>query len=244
MTRTVAIVQARMTSTRLPGKVLADLGGRPLLDWVIERTRAARTVDDVLLATTTNATDEPLVDAAARLALPVFRGDEDDVLGRYCAAAGAATADVVVRITSDCPLVDPAVIDLVVARFREERADYASNGLVASFPRGLDVEVLHRSVLETCGREATSPHERAHVTPFAYAHPERFRLLSVEAPTPHPEERWTVDTPEDLALVRAIVDRLAPRRDFGWEDILAVLDAEPALRALNRDVRQKALEEG
>jgi spore coat polysaccharide biosynthesis protein SpsF len=243
-TRTVAIVQARMTSTRLPGKVLLDLEGQPILDWVIERARAARTLDDVVIATTRNATDDPVVAAGERLGVAVFRGDEDDVLARYREAAAAAKADVVVRLTSDCPLLDPAVIDLTVRRFREANVDYASNGLVPSFPRGLDVEVFPRVHLEACYREAVQPYERAHVTPFFYQHPERFRLLSVEAPSPHGDERWTVDTPEDLALVRELAARFAPRRDFGWEEVLARLDAEPHLREINRAIRQKELAEG
>ena len=168
---TVAIIQARMTSTRLPGKVLADLAGRPVLEHVVRRVSSAERIDDVVVATTVNASDDPLVELADRLGVRWHRGDEHDVLSRYVDAAREAAAEMVVRITADCPLADPAVIDSVCAALDQRRTacDYASNAVVRSFPRGLDVEVLFRDVLDRVNRLATEPAEREHVTMTVYS---------------------------------------------------------------------------
>jgi spore coat polysaccharide biosynthesis protein SpsF len=240
----VAVVQARMQSTRLPGKVLMPIAGRTMLERVIGRARLSRRIDELVVATSSGPADDVLAAACMRLGVALFRGSEDDVLGRYLGAAVAHGAEVIVRLTSDCPLLDPEVIDLVIDRFVAERPDYASNGLEPGFPRGLDTEVFTREALETAGREAHTDWERVHVTPFIYGHPERFQLLSVTPPEAHADERWTVDTPEDLEFVRAIHERLPQADSAGWHDVLKVLQAEPDLKNINRHVEQKPLHKG
>lgn len=244
MSRTIAIIQARVGSSRLPRKVLADIGGLTMIERVVTRVRRARRVDEVVVATTSHAADDAIVEECERLHAPTFRGSEQDVLDRYYKTASAFEADSVVRITSDCPLVDPSVVDRVVADFASSGVDYASNSLVASYPRGLDTEVMTMSALSTAWSLATKPYERVHVTPFLYQHPERFRLRNVACEEDLSTHRWTVDTAEDLALVRGIYERLGNRVDAWWQDALAVIRDDPALSRLNAHVRQKALEEG
>lgn len=241
---TVAIVQARMGSTRLPGKVLMDLGGTTMLARVVRRTRRARRLDSLLVATTTAPADDAIVRECERLGAPVFRGSEDDVLDRYYCAAQAAAADRVVRITSDCPLIDAEVIDAVIARLAETQADYASNALPRSFPRGLDVEAMTAPALARAWREARQSFERAHVTPYLYGHPESFRLAGITAESDYSSLRWTVDTTEDLAVVRALYARLGNTDEFGWRAALELVRRDPALAQGNRAVRQKELGEG
>jgi spore coat polysaccharide biosynthesis protein SpsF len=203
----VAILQARMTSTRLPGKVLMDIAGAPMLERDLDRIRAAETVDDVVVATTANTTDDPVADLARAQGVRVFRGDEHDVLSRYLGAADEAQADVVVRVTADCPLLDPGVVDRVV-RALDRDADYASNVVERTFPQGLDCEALHRDVLERVGRLATSADAREHVTWLIYAErPELFVRRDVIDPADNSDLSWTVDRPEDLQRVRALYAR-------------------------------------
>ncbi len=235
--RIVAIVQAQMTSPRLPGKALADVSGRPILDWVIRRISDAKVLDEVVVATGDTSADDPVAERCQALGVRCIRGDDADVLARFLLAAQGARADVIVRVTADSPFTDPEIIDLVARRFAEEKAEYASNALVASFPKGLGVEVFSRKALEASAKDAKAPEERADVTAFMKRHPERFRHLSVPAENPHPKERWTVEAAEDLELMRAIVSRLPNRDEFGWRDILAVLDREPQLRAINAHVK-------
>ena len=241
--RTVAIIQARVGSTRLPGKVLLDIGGESMLARVVRRTRRAKELTAVVVATSTLPADEPIVAECARLEVPVFRGSEADVLDRYYRAALAFEADAVVRITSDCPLVDPAVIDQVVSAFLAKRPDYASNTLQRSFPRGLDVEVMSSEALATAWREALAPEERVHVTPFLYRHPVRFGLLNVPAPADFSAMRWTVDTAEDLEFVRDLDRELEGRDDLGWQEVAAFVGRSPHLAEVNRRVPQKPLSE-
>lgn len=237
--RTVGIVQARMGSTRRPGKVLADLGGRPLLSLVLERARRAATLDDVIVATSDLPGDDAIVELAEREGVDWARGSETDVLDRYRVAARGARADIVVRVTADCPLVDPELIDRLVALRGEGAFDYAviptadPLGLgLRRFPDGLDAEAITREALETAAREATDPLDREHVTRFVKLRPERFSIGYLQADTDLGHERWTVDHPEDLELVRRLVTRLGGA-GFGWRDVLAVLDQDPELRALN-----------
>jgi len=174
----------------------------------------------------------------------VFRGNELDVLDRYCQAARAHTADVIVRITSDCPLIEPEILDRVVNSFLVARPDYASNTMLRVFPRGLDVEVMAMAALERAWREAAEGYQRAHVTPYFYQHPTIFRCLNVTDDENHGSYRWTVDTVEDLEFVRAIYSRLGPGDAFGWRDVLELLHQEPELARINCGVQQKSLEEG
>lgn len=241
MTRTVAIIQARLGSTRLPGKVLLPLLGEPVLTHVVRRVARASSVDAVVVATTTRPEDDAIVDLAAVQAWLVERGSEVDLLDRYLRAARAHDADRVVRITSDCPLVDPAVIDDVVGVLAATGADYASNTLEPrTFPRGLDVEAMTRTALETADLGDHDPDSREHATPYIYRHPERFHLARVPLTVDLSEHRWTVDTAEDYELVRRIFEALG-RDDFGWRDALAVVEANPGWSELNRHVEQKAV---
>jgi spore coat polysaccharide biosynthesis protein SpsF len=239
MLRVVAIVQARMGSHRLPGKVLADLAGASMLARVVERVLDATMIDSVVIATSTAPADDAIVDACVRLAVPVFRGSETDVLSRYVGAARAHRATTVVRVTADCPLLDPEVIDRVVSSLGPE-VDYASNTHERTYPRGLDVEALHADTLWRLDRLGTSSSAREHVTAFLMEAPALFRIRHVRADHDDSQLRWTVDTPEDLAMVRGVYERfqLATVRRPYRELVTALVDA-PELSALNAHVEQK-----
>jgi glutamate-1-semialdehyde aminotransferase/spore coat polysaccharide biosynthesis protein SpsF (cytidylyltransferase family) len=224
----VAVIQARMGSSRFPGKSLADVSGQPMLWRVIDRVRAAETVERVVVATT----DQPADDAIAALCegegVSCFRGSENDVLDRFYQAAKAHHANVVVRVTGDCPLIDPSVIDRVVARFQEGDCDYASNVLRYTYPDGLDTEVFSFNALEQAWREAAKPAEREHVTP--YLRTERFRRKNVESGTRVPANcRWTVDDPGDLEFVRKAYAQLSETANFGYCDVLRLMKEKPEL---------------
>lgn len=238
--RVVAIIQARMGSTRLPGKVLLDLAGAPVLARVINRCRRAATLDEVVVATTILGGDDAIVDLCQTQNWPSFRGSEDDVLDRYYRAAMNSQTDVVVRITADCPLIDPELIDLTVEKFLEgEACDYASNTLGAmTYPRGLDVEVFSFTALERAWQEDRNPAWREHVTPYIYYHPEKFRLLGIVNDSDLSDRRWTVDTPADLALIRQIYEYIGDDR-FSWRQVLGLLEEHPDWEEINRHVVQK-----
>jgi spore coat polysaccharide biosynthesis protein SpsF len=238
--RTLVVVQARMGSSRLPGKVLAPVAGAPLLQRMLERVRAARTPFDLVVATTGRPEDDAIVALCGRLGEACFRGHADDLLDRHYQAARAAGASSVVKIPSDCPLVDPAAIDRVLGVFGSdpERYDFVSNLHPPSWPDGNDVEVMRFAALETAWREAQAPWEREHTTPFLWDQPERFRVGNVRWGTGRDcsmSHRFAVDYPEDLAFVQAVFDELLPRRGpaFGVADVLAVLEARPEVFALN-----------
>ncbi len=241
--KTVAVIQARMGSTRLPGKVLMDISGRSMLEWVINRTRGARTLDEVVVATSVSPDDDVIATECDTFGVSIFRGSENDVLDRYYKAADAFQADPIVRITSDCPLIDPVIIDGVVAEFTDKAVDYACNTLERGYPRGLNVEVFSRGALKKAWQRAEKPHERVHVTPYIYGNPDRFKLQSVPCKDDHSDLRWTVDTAGDLATVRAIVAAMNGD-DFGWEEVLETVNRYPHLAVGNRGVRQKPLEDG
>ena len=251
--RIVAIIQARMGSTRLPQKVLAEIAGESMLARVCRRVGRSRTVDQVVVATTVAPRDRAIVRLCEQLAVTCFRGSESDVLDRYHQAAIAHRADVIVRITADCPLIDPKVVDRVVDAFlrpmsRGHRPDYASNTLRRTWPRGLDTEVMTAEALARACREADRPYERVHVTPYIYRHPELFESLPVCRPIGEFGDlgalRWTVDEPADLELVRVIYSRLGAKESFSWNDVRRLLRREPELARINRDVRQKHISEG
>lgn len=235
------VVQARMGSERLPGKVLQSIAGPPMLEWVLRRCLLARTADAVVLATTTNPRDDVLADHAGRLGVGVHRGSESDVLARYLGAATQASLDVIVRVTSDCPLIDPTVIDLVVAHFRAQAVapDYTSNTWPRSVPTGLDVEVCSRAALARAAALATAPRDREHVTLYLKEHPETFRIAPVAVTDRGLDGRWTVDEASDLAFVRAVVDALGGRIDLHWREVLDLVERRPDLVAINSKVRQK-----
>lgn len=244
--KTVIIVQARMTSTRLPGKVLKEVLGKSLLEYQIERLKRVGRADEIVIATTVNDTDNPIIKLCQHLDIPFFRGSEHDVLARYYEAAKLHRADVIVRVTSDCPVIDPAVIDEAIRFYLDHIAeyDYVSNALTQSYPYGMAAEVFPFSVLEEAHREARAEPEREHVTPFVYMRPDRFRIGHVVHPENHSHHRWTVDTPEDFDLVRRIIETLYPvKPEFDTQDILALLERHPEWVEINAHVRQKKLGE-
>jgi glutamate-1-semialdehyde aminotransferase/spore coat polysaccharide biosynthesis protein SpsF (cytidylyltransferase family) len=225
----VAVVQARMGSSRFPGKSMADILGRPVLWHVVDRVRGAGLVDKVVVATTTKTADEEIALFCGREGIPCFRGSEEDVLDRFYKAAKWIAADVVVRITADCPLIDPAVIDNVVARFQQCDCDYCCNILRYTYPDGLDTEVFSFAALEQAWKEARNLAEREHVT--TYFLNGKFRLVNVvnDNPVPPGKHRWTVDHPSDLEFVRNIYRELSDRGPFGVNDVLQLLKERPDL---------------
>jgi spore coat polysaccharide biosynthesis protein SpsF len=239
--RVVAIIQARMGSTRLPGKVLKDLAGATVLERVVSRVRRCRLVSDVAVATSAEPADDVILNECQRLGTEAFRGSEQDVLDRYYRAAQQAGAEVVVRITSDCPLIDPEVSDKTIQKFLVERPDYASNALERTYPRGLDTEVMTFAALECAWTEARQAYQREHVTPFLYQHPERFKLLSVKGDHDYSQYRWTLDTPEDLEFLRAVYARSIDHQDLSWRNVLNIVQREPELAEMNRHIVQKTI---
>lgn len=242
MPTVAVIVQARMGSSRLPGKVLREVGGATLLEHLVRRLRRSSAVSHIVIATTTAPADDAIVDEAARLGVGVFRGSEEDVLSRYAGAAGELEAEVIVRVTSDCPLLDPVELDRVVKAFEGAGVDYASNqaGSERRIPRGQDVEVMSRAALERAARESSDAGDREHVTPFLYRSPGRFRTLLTHRPGRDGSGfRITVDTPEDLEVVRAVVSALGP--DASLDAIIDYLDRHPEVARLNQGVAQKDL---
>lgn len=242
--RTVAIVQARLGSSRLPGKVLLPFRGEPMLAHVMHRAARATSLDDVVLATTLRPEDDPIVELARDRGWPVERGSEVDLLDRYLQAARHHDAEVIVRITSDCPLIDPEIIDLAVGAFGAAQADYASNTLEPrTYPRGLDVEVIARAALERAGAEDHNMAWREHATPYIYRHPELFQLVRVASAVDYSQHRWSVDTVDDYELVRRLFEELDPDT-VAWHDVLALLARHPDWELINRDVPQKTVPEG
>jgi spore coat polysaccharide biosynthesis protein SpsF len=241
---TMAFVQARMGSTRLPGKVLEPLAGRPALVRVVERLRAVPALAEVVVLTSALPQDEPIVECCRADGIPWFRGSEHDVLDRFHRAAQALGAQRLVRVTADCPLIDPEVVgrllDLAAAQPTDAYASVATGAVGARsgwrrFPDGLDAETFSAELLATAWREAADPYEREHVTPFIWRRPKRFRVVVLEAEEDMGEERWTVDHPADLELVRELYERLCDGRErpFGFRDVLATLEREPGLRTRN-----------
>jgi len=241
--KTIAIIQARMGSTRLPGKVLQDLAGEPMLARVVNRVGRAKTLQEVVIATTTNALDDVIIKLCEAHDWSWFRGSEEDVLDRYYQAAKKYQADLIVRITSDCPLIEPEIVDQVVQEFleRQPELDYASNTWPQrTFPRGLDTEVMRIDALDRAWREDRNPTWREHVTPYIYRNPDRFRIHNVLSQADYSALRWTVDTPEDLTFVRQIYDYFG-HDHFCWRKVLKVLEEHPAWLEINRHVQQKVV---
>ena len=225
--RVIAIIQARMGSSRFPGKTLASLNGRPVLAHVVERVRQAASIEDVVVATSELPVDDPIATHCAQAGVSCFRGNESDVLDRFYQAAKQFSADVVVRVTADCPLMDGKVIDKVVTCFLDDDLDYASNVLRYTYPDGLDAEVFSFAALETAWTEATKPSEREHVTPYLRSGKFRVRNVESEKPVKPGLHRWTVDYPADLEFVQALQAKTGPRSDF-----------ESLLEAAERDVKR------
>lgn len=263
---TVAIIQARMGSSRLPGKVLLDIDGLPMLAHVVNRTRLAESVHQVVVATTDQPEDDPVALYCQEHNIACYRGSLHDVLDRYYQAAKIHHADIVVRITADCPLIDPQVIDLTVNAFLGQPSDYqrvlsrgdgqktsnqpydfAANRLPPpwgrTYPIGLDTEVCSFRSLEIVWQDAAQPHQREHVMPYFYDNQDRFSILLVDHEQDYGYMRWTVDTPEDLDLVRQIFAHFPGRNNFTWLEILELFRREPELAEINAQVRHKTYNE-
>lgn len=237
MTRVVGVLQARVGSRRLPGKVLAEVVGRPLLALQLERLGRCRRLEALVVATSDHPDDDALEDLAARAGVACHRGSLDDVLDRVLRAAEAQRADHVVRLTGDCPLADPTLVDLVVERHLTAGNDYTSNALERTYPDGLDAEAVTLDVLRIAWAEAELASEREHVTPFVWARPDRFRLGSVRGAVDLSAHRWTVDEPRDLEFVRRVYEALYPTdRAFGTADVLALLERRPELCGWNAGI--------
>ena len=223
-----------MGSNRLPGKVLADLKGKPMIGHVVDRVRRARSVDAIVVATSTQTSDGAIVDFCEFRKIRVFRGSEHDVLDRYYQCAEGIQTDVVVRITADCPLIDPRVIDKVAETFLGGTCDYASNTVERTYPDGLDVEIFSIEVLREAWKAARMASEREHVTPYIWKNPHLFDLCHIRREPDISHLRWTVDEPEDLVFVRLVYDQLyQPNGLILTEEVLALLDKHPELSKIN-----------
>lgn len=238
---TVAIIQARMGSSRLPGKILKMLGDRSVLGHVLTRVRASNSFDRIVVATTDRTVDNPAAEEAEKLGALVVRGSEDDVLSRFGKAAATSEAGVIMRITADCPLIDPTVLAKMVSRFSEGDADLVTNARLRTFPRGLDAEIFSRAALDAMLEEAHSPEEREHVTPYLYRHPERFRIVDFMGEPDLSRWRLTLDTEEDLALLEAITRRVGNLAELRLPQIQRILADNPDWLAINGHIEQKKL---
>jgi len=241
--RTVAIIQARMSSTRLPGKVLKKSYGRTMLERMVERVRRAQTLDEVIVATTLDPSDDQIASFCKRLGIPVFRGSLQDVLDRYYQANVLYRAEVIVRLTGDCPLIDPDLIDDVVRDLVAKGADFSCNRLpppfTRTYPIGLDVEACTFAALEAAWDNAKEKHEREHVLPYLYAVPGRFKVSQLNYTQDLGHLRWTLDTPEDLVLLRRIYRHFSGGNDFSWLDVLQLYHDSPRLFEVNATVKHK-----
>lgn len=231
--KTLAIVQARMGSTRLPNKVMSPILGQPMIELLLHRLSLAQQVDQILLATSAHPCNQPLVDHVERLGYGVYRGSEADVLDRYYQAASAHQPKAVIRITGDCPLVDPGLVDKMVDLFQTQAVDYLANTSPPTFPDGLDIEVFSFAALAQANREANQPWDREHVTPYI-CQSGKFTVANYAHSEDLSAERWTVDEPEDLQVITQVFEQFAPRLDFSWLDVLSLGQRQPQLFQANR----------
>jgi spore coat polysaccharide biosynthesis protein SpsF len=258
----VAIIQGRMSSSRLPGKILSDIAGQPMLTRVFTRTSRARTLDEVIFATTTDTSDGPVAEYCDFSGIPFTRGSLFDVLDRYYQAAAQAKADVVVRITADCPVIDPDLIDDVVNTLLDGEYDFVCNRLPPpwsrTYPIGLDVEACSFKILKKAWKEAKEPQHREHVMPYFYEgvkllnesrtrqtgiSPRGFNVALLHHTTDFGDYRWTVDTPEDLEFMRQVYGCFNGRDDFTWKEVLDVVHDDPGLMKINAGVQHKTLKD-
>jgi spore coat polysaccharide biosynthesis protein SpsF len=243
VTRVVAVIQARMGSQRFPGKVLEPLADAAVIDWVVHRVRRATSIDEALVATSTETADDPLVEHCRSHGYAATRGSLNDVLDRVHSSAEGAAADHIVRVTADCPLIDPTVIDDVVTIHLARHLDFTATQLPSphkrTYPIGLDVEVATAAALSDAWRHAKSPHQREHVMPYLYEEQGRFDLHVVESRVDAGDVRWSIDTPEDLAAVNALVLAADAGFDTPWLELLEVWRASPHIRAVNAAVGQR-----
>ena len=239
--KTLGVLQARMASTRLPGKVLEPILGVPMIGRQLERLSRSRSLDGLAVATSIDPSDDRLVDYLTTLDIPVVRGSLDDVLGRFVTTMDVFKPEIVVRLTADCPLASPAVLDRVVGEFHARGLDYVSNTMQPTYPDGLDVEVVSAEALRWVAQNTTDRHEREHVTLGVYRRPERFSIGNVAGEEDLSDLRWTVDDAADLAFVREVYARLYPEKpDFEWQDVLALVRADPRLSRTSQDAVRNA----
>jgi len=243
----VCVITARMGSTRLRGKAMMSILGKPMLEHVVERTQRSRLIDEIVVATTTNQEDDVIVELAKKLGVGIYRGSSEDVLNRTLKAAKSVNGDTIVQINGDCPLIDPKLTDALIQSYLEIKPDYATNSrLKRTFPLGLDVEVFSTKSLEQIEKTIKDPSVREHVTLYYYEHPEKYKILSIEAPPEldRPDLRLTVDTEEDLQLVREIYRKLYEKDpSFTTKQIIELIDRKPHLKEINVQVRQKKARE-
>jgi len=241
--KTIIVSQARMTSTRLPGKVLLKVLDKSLLEYHIERLQRVKLVDEVIIATTTNLTDDSIVNLCKKLDVKYFRGSEDNVLSRYFKTAELYRARTIVRVTSDCPLIDPQIIDDTIEYYLKNinEYDYVSNcTLDRTFPRGMDTEVFSFKALNEAQYRGKKQIETEHVTPYIHQNPDKFRLGSVINNKNLSKYRWTVDEQADFDLIKIIIEKLYPKNKyFTMKDILELFKEYPELNNINKEVRQK-----
>lgn len=244
MKKIVAIIQARMGSTRLPGKVLLEIAGKPMLVWDMERIQRAKKIDEIVIATTTKSADDKIISLCREYGWNYFRGSEDDVLDRYYRAALEYKGKAIVRITSDCPLIEPTLIDQVIDKYISEEpdVDYVSNNYpLRTYPRGLDTEIISFSALERCWKEDTNPLFREHVAAAYIAdNADKFRIFEVNNDRNLSSMRWTVDTPEDFEFVSQVYHHFGDMV-FSWTDILDLLKKHPELQEINKNIKQKEI---
>jgi spore coat polysaccharide biosynthesis protein SpsF len=239
-----AIIQARMGSTRLQGKVMKNLQGKTVLEHVIERVKQSKLIDEIIIATTTNGRDTVIEDEALRCGVKVFRGSEEDVLSRYYYAAKEYDLDVIVRITSDCPLIDPKIVDEIIEIYKENNFDIVTNTgndlANRTFPRGLDAEVFSFNFLEKAHNNATEKYQREHVTPYIYETSNNIYYYKNQ--TDYSKYRWTLDTDEDFELIKEIYNNLYHgSHDFYLRDIVKLLEKMPELYEINAHIEQKKI---
>lgn len=240
--KVAAIIQARMGSTRLPGKVLKKVLGKTLLEYQIERVLRAHTIDEIIIATTTKKEDDQIVDLCKQLSINYYRGSEQDVLSRYYEAAKKFEVDIIVRLTSDCPLIDPIVIDEAVEVFLGGEYDYVSNCIERTYPRGMDTEVFSYEGLKEIEGLACIGYEREHVTPYFYQHPDLYRLKSIKYHIDLSHYRLTVDEWEDYELIKLIIQSLSRENNkFSLNKIINVLNANEDWLNINSHIEQKKL---
>ena len=236
----VGIVQARMGSTRLPGKTLIDICGKPFLHHILGRMQRSRKLENLVVATTTKREDDAICELCQGLNIVCFRGSEDDVLDRYYQCAKAHNADIIVRITADDPFKDPEVADRIIEEIlQDDEVDYVSNTIRPTYPEGLDIEVFRFRALEKAWQEATSALDREHVTPYIWLHPNLFKLKNIEYEKNLSHMRWTLDTPEDLAMTKAVYNELYKEGSlFLMKDVLDLMEKHAEIEELNANVER------
>lgn len=242
--KVVCIIQARVGSSRLPGKVLKNICGKTVLEHDINRLKLSSMIDEIIIATTVESQDDKIVDEAKRLGVKCFRGSEKDVLSRYYHAAMESNPDIVVRVTSDCPCIDHTIIDNMIRLFKENKFDYINNTSERTFPRGYDVEVFTFQALELAYKNATKDYEREHVTPYLYDCNNNFKCFTYKNNVDYSKYRITLDTEEDLQLITIIYEKLFNNKGyFLLDDVVEFLEKNQNIAKINQEIEQKKLGE-